>query len=188
MPKYDNESDGKMHLFNTMLGETHSIENMEADGQRALVNSADLPIDMRATLEEVTEHTGIKFGEPINDLFIAAELPEGWKKQATNHSMHSDLVDQNGRKRAGIFYKAAFYDRSAHMYFNRFYGAICDYEDAPKFGLKGCDIKDANDKVVKRFKTKSDDTYSNDAQSRAQAWLGKNYPDWNNPWAYWDTP
>ena len=188
MPRYDNESDGMSHLLNTMAGEKHSIENMEADGQRAMVNSADLPIDMRATQEEVTQNTGIKFGEAVNDLFIAAELPEGWEKKATDHSMHSDLVDQHGRKRAGIFYKAAFYDRSAHMYFNQFYGTVADYEKAPDFGVKGCDVKDANGKIMKHFDAKDGDSYSNDAQSRATSWLDKRYPDWRDPWAYWGDP
>jgi len=188
MPEFDNETDGKSHLLAAMAGEKNSIENMEAAGQGAMVRSADLPIEIQGvTLEEVADHTGIKFGEPVNELFIAAELPPGWEKKATDHSMHSDLVDQDGRKRAGIFYKAAFYDRRAFMHFYRFYDVTNDYEEAPNFDLKGCDVKDANGNLVKRFDTKSGDSYGNDAQTRADAWLDKHYVDWKNPWAYWDT-
>lgn len=46
---------------------------------------------------------------------LNVELPDGWKKVGTNHDMHSDLVDETGKVRASIFYKAAFYDRRADM-------------------------------------------------------------------------
>src|SRR6185436_8068032 len=41
------------------------------------------------------------------------------KKIATDHSMYTDLVDDKGRVRASIFYKAAFYDRKADISFKR---------------------------------------------------------------------
>ena len=43
------------------------------------------------------------------------KLPAGWKKQATDHSMWSKLLDESGAVVASIFYKAAFYDRIAEM-------------------------------------------------------------------------
>jgi hypothetical protein len=48
-----------------------------------------------------------------NDLFYDAKLPEGWKLEPTDHSMWSRIVDNQGQERVKIFYKAAFYDRSA---------------------------------------------------------------------------
>jgi hypothetical protein len=48
-------------------------------------------------------------------IFCLAELPKGWKKRPTEHSMWSELVDENNVVKAEIFYKAAFYDRSAFM-------------------------------------------------------------------------
>jgi len=58
---------------------------------------------------------GIVFGEKVDDLFTSVTLPEGWHKEATEHAMWSKLIDDQGRERASIFYKAAFYDRSAFM-------------------------------------------------------------------------
>ena len=51
--------------------------------------------------------------------------------------MWSDLVDDKGRKRTSIFYKAAFYDRSAHIGVNRRYGISIDYNrlDAEKVAV-----------------------------------------------------
>jgi len=49
------------------------------------------------------------------------ELPIGWKKRSTGHSMWNDLVDDKGRVRATFFYKAAFYDRDAFINFERRY-------------------------------------------------------------------
>lgn len=181
MPKYDNESDGLGHLLDTMMGEKHSIEKSEARGQQALVESDDLPRDVgRLSFKEITENTGIIFGEPINDLFIEAKLPKGWSKQRTDHSMWSNLVDDKGRERAGIFYKAAFYDRKAHMHFNRFYNISTDYG-----GDEATEIKDGNGTMLKRFERAEDDEFGRKADDSAGAWLAENYPNWENPWAYW---
>jgi hypothetical protein len=48
-------------------------------------------------------------------MFRPATLPEGWRREGSDHAMWSHIVDDQGRKRASIFYKAAFYDRGAHM-------------------------------------------------------------------------
>jgi hypothetical protein len=92
------------------------IEASERRGQAELVQSTLLPVQMdgkRATFERM----GFKFGEVVKDdpLFIHVELPSGWKKQSTEHSMWSKIVDQNGAERVSIFYKAAFYDRDAFV-------------------------------------------------------------------------
>lgn len=89
------------------------IERQEAQGQRDLVNSANLPTE--APWKELAA-LGVIKGERVDDLFTSATLSEGWKKEATDHSMWSKLVDADGKVIAQIFYKAAFYDRSAHMY------------------------------------------------------------------------
>lgn len=99
------------------------IENMEAAGQCELVVSDVLPIEMGAFRDSSVaartfyEKLGFVFGEPVegDPLFIHAKLPPGWKKRHTNHAMWSDIIDEKGRKRVGVFYKAAFYDRKAHM-------------------------------------------------------------------------
>lgn len=92
------------------------ITGMEAEGQRQLVNSADLPTDTHGT-DDAFIALGFTFGEPHagDPLFRPATLPEGWSKQGSDHAMHSYVVDDKGRRRVNIFYKAAFYDRRADM-------------------------------------------------------------------------
>ena len=103
-------------------GNPGAIEAQEANGQRELVNSSQLPAkgDRNVDVKAQYEKMGIKvIGETKgDDLFLDVELPSGWKLQPTEHSMHSHLIDDLGRKRAGIFYKAAFYDRKADVNFD----------------------------------------------------------------------
>lgn len=90
------------------------IESQEARGQQELVNAEVLPAQGDW---EALEAIGIKKGRSVDDdpLFVEATLPEGWKKKATEHSMWSMVVDETGKERASIFYKAAFYDRAAFI-------------------------------------------------------------------------
>lgn len=103
-----------------------NIEAQEQAGQRQLVNSCQLPSKWNhknwATLKEQYTKMGIKVIETSkgdDTLFMDVELPNGWKKKGTDHSMWNELLDDKGRVRASIFYKAAFYDRDAHINFDR---------------------------------------------------------------------
>ena len=100
---------------NPTLADAMHIEASEAHGQAELVNSQQLPVENRD--RELMESWGIVFGDPCegDPIFCQATLPAGWKKRPTDHSMWSELVDDTGTVRATIFYKAAFYDRSAFM-------------------------------------------------------------------------
>lgn len=93
------------------------IGEQEKAGQRQLVNSDRLPAQMDGGREPF-EALGFTFGEPDprNPLFAPATLPAGWTRQAADHDMWSYLLDEHGRRRVSIFYKAAFYDRRATMY------------------------------------------------------------------------
>lgn len=93
------------------------IYNQEAAGQEELVKSDTLPSNIDSESKKILEEAGVKFGNPVDGdpIFTYAELPAGWKKIPTDHSMWSNLVDETGKVRAQIFYKAAFYDRSAHI-------------------------------------------------------------------------
>jgi hypothetical protein len=88
---------------------------IERAGQHELVHSDSLPSDCRD--KAAFEALGFTFGDPdpSDPLFMPATLPEGWEKRATDHSMGSVITDHLGRERVSVFYKAAFYDRSAHM-------------------------------------------------------------------------
>jgi hypothetical protein len=94
-------------------GRPGQIEAMEAEGQRQLVNSDRLPTDRKGDFEAL----GFTFGEPDkNDpMFCPATLPPGWTRKGSDHAMWSYLLDEHGKQRVAIFYKAAPYDRRAFM-------------------------------------------------------------------------
>lgn len=100
-----------------MMGGGGAIEAQEARGQRELVESEQLPVRMMGVTDADLITLGFTLGEPTpgDKLFRPATLPPGWKKQATDHSMWSKIVDESGRERFSIFYKASFYDRDAFM-------------------------------------------------------------------------
>lgn len=172
---------------------SRGIESQEADGQRSFVSSETLPTDMQGDAKAVLEAAGVKFLGVVEDdpMFQYVELPAGWKKVATGHSMWSDLVDDKGNKRAGIFYKAAFYDRSAHLGVNRRYGVSIDYDrlDAEKVAVAM--VTDGDAAI---FTTDpvgfEEDKACYDAQDKARvlavAWLNEHYPNWEDASAYWD--
>ncbi len=112
-----NTAEKEIHPEWVLGGNPQAIEAQEACGQKELVNSQQLPVKIDDDSKNKLEKLGVEFGEPLaNDpIFCNAKLPKGWGKRPTDHSMWSDLVDASGKKVASIFYKAAFYDRSAFM-------------------------------------------------------------------------
>lgn len=192
------------------------IERQEAEGQRDLVNAtvARLPKDINdhrfrgKDAKEVYALAGIEVTGECDDIFLNVKLPAGWKLNPTDHSMWSKLVDEQGRERAVVFYKAAFYDRNAHFGFtSRFrageepedaYKTEATYEERDKM-LRFGRVYDG-DKVV--FQTagrtpiegKRGDMSSWEARDRQQkellseceAWLTANgYPEYSDPLKYW---
>lgn len=102
------------------------IEAQEAQGQCELVKSSQLPAAISSYrngpgAKEIYEKLGIRVVGPSNgdELFLDVELPSGWSKKAKDHHMWSELIDDKGRGRADIFYKAAFYDREANISFKK---------------------------------------------------------------------
>lgn len=107
----------------TMLatGQPFDVEAQERQGQQELLRSEQLPRKINGLVQEAgdarrqMEALGFVFGEPTDDLFCKATLPEGWSREGSEHAMWSHIVDERGAKRVAIFYKAAFYDRDAFM-------------------------------------------------------------------------
>ncbi|WP_196302695.1 hypothetical protein, partial [Streptococcus pneumoniae] len=83
---------------------------------------------------------------------------------------------EQGRKRAGIFYKAAFYDRRADMSMQRRYSVEC-WRDGGSDKVRRVDVTDCGN-VIKDFgEVKSDDWDGMDAMSNAaKAWLTEQHP------------
>ena len=67
---------------------SRAIMGQESDGQRSFVQSTTLPTDMRDA-KVILEAAGVKFLGVVKDdpMFQYVELPNGWKKVATSHSM-----------------------------------------------------------------------------------------------------
>lgn len=113
------------HLEWLMGGNPDAIEAQEAQGQKELVESSQLPRKCNYPRDfnaiEQYKKMGIKVVENSegDDLFVDVVLPKGWKLEFTDHSMWNSLIDNKGRERATIFYKAAFYDRDAFINFNQ---------------------------------------------------------------------
>lgn len=186
------------------VGTSRMIEGQEKRGQYALVNSEVLPKDHNGESRDVFEGMGIVFGEEADDIFVYVTLPQDWKKEPTDHSMWSKVIDSKGRTRINVFYKAAFYDRSAHM--NSVRRFSCGYQ--PEKGWQsenyqqGNWIGAVNDMGTVVYQTEpigpepghgaTRDEYIAWSDARESltkkciGWLDENYPDWNNPLAYWD--
>ena len=173
----------------------NAIRKQEADGQRSFTTSDTLPTRMGEDDRKVLEQAGVVFGGQVSgdEMFTYVTLPTGWKKIATSHSMWSDLVDDKGRKRASMFYKAAFYDRSAHLTTCRRFSTGIDYERSDT----GVIVKFVFDGDAKVFTTKeypytgepySDDYWLQDraATDEVNAWLKEYFPNWEDTSAYWD--
>ncbi len=189
------KEDGMDLLFRALAtgSPSDAILSQESDGQKSFVTSETLPTNMYGDTKAVLEAAGVKFLGIVEDdpLFQYVELPNGWKKVATDHSMWSNLVDNKGRKRASIFYKAAFYDRSAHIGVNRRYGISIDYNrlDAEKVAVAM--VTDGNAVI---FATDpigfEEDEARYDAEDKARAiaasWLDEHYPNWKDASAYWE--
>lgn len=183
------------------------IEAQESLGQQNLCrNGGLLPRYGTHQDRSVYEAMGIAFGEPMDDLFIRVTLPEGWKIEPTDHSMHSNLVDAQGRKRAHLFYKAAFYDRQARISLVRRFSIqqkYCNdkgeslYCGSPTHSafivLDGeTEIYSAAIRPSGSFTNWSAEWWDNQRAAEAldraecEAWLGERYPDWQSYLAYWD--
>ncbi len=162
------------------------IEQQEADGQRDLVNRDMLPKVTRGASREDLAALGFKFGSDVGDLFIQCELPAGWTKRASDHAMYSFLFDSQGRKRATIFYKAAFYDRMAHMSMLRRYEVDVFSDAGEQNGTFHCVVKDGAAVVFCSGKWQKDDyDRSRLLEERCERWLDANFADWRNPLAHW---
>jgi hypothetical protein len=192
------------------------IEDMEARGQRQLVSqSSRLPTkgltwpmwgdsECEASILQATwSQLGVKIGTPVegDPTFTNVELPLGWRLEATDHSMWSELLDDKGRVRASMFYKAAFYDRSAFIRLNnRFFVGLQHREENPEDRHRRALVIDqatdvgGNDPAlygygdkfgtVRRVTEWTEDL--NGGSAECEAWLDEQYPQWREPTAYWD--
>ena len=183
-------------LENAVVASTPGgIERQEAAGQKALVQSTNMPLELHPS-KEAFESVGFVFGDKIDDVFMSAHLPEGWTREATEHAMHSTILDAKGRERVSVFYKAAFYDRCANAGLKPRYMAdhLAYTIDHPRDDkTDAMIITDAGD-IIKQFDVIDFSELEGEArwkkqdemEGEARKWLSKNFPDFADPTAYWD--
>ena len=171
------------------------IEAQEKQGQLVLAENEMLPIEGTSKPEEraAFERLGFVFGDVEPEqrpIFVACKFPKGWKKVPTEHSMWSQLVDDQGRERAMIFYKAAFYDRNAHMSLEgRFsVGARYTPEDKPThIQIEVRDKCKASEAIHVVGVCGRGEWTAKDALVKAgEDWLTERFPEWKSAAAYWE--
>ena len=145
------------------------------------------------------ERMGITIVEEYDDLFWSVALPEGWRIEATDHSMWNNLFDDKGRKRANFFYKAAFYDRDAFINFDTRYHVTVDhiadvrsdYEIWANSDYQGT-VKDGEEVI---FSTEcvpvtgnyyGDNKIKDNLRMQLDKYMEENYPNYKNINEYWD--
>jgi len=179
------------------------IHDMEARGQQEVAAAMGTRLPSAGTVKydsheeehpdkEILMALGFSFGAIMEDdpLWVEAKLPDGWSVQSTEHSMTSHVLDEKGRARASIFYKAAFYDRKASFYLKpRFeFESFCPVED--NYDLVGIHVKDAG-RVIHSTEpcvSTADKRAYYLARKTAEAWLDEHRPGWQDPVTSWNLP
>lgn len=190
MKKVINTTTKDSHVEWLFGGNPDAIVAQEAEGQKELIESLQLPRKCSqprdiTNASEQYQKMGIKVFPTSkgDELFIGVKLPDGWKKEATEHEMWNNLIDDKGRTRATFFYKAAFYDRKAFVNFNHRYVYETKYlqtrDDAKSFPKFYC-VKDTiNDEIL--FKTEvSTEYYDEHLVKQCIEFLQVNYPNYND--------
>ncbi len=187
---------------------SNAIVEQERRGQAQLILSDVLPT--KGLQDPIFKTWGIVIGEPVagDEIFTKVALPKGWMKVPTDHDMWNNLVDDKGHVRASFFYKAAFYDRSAHIGPSARYTCARDYSnEVYKKQLIRSAVKDG-DKVLYKTEAVPDPTKApgteklqgkefraiNDAlraielaqHAECLAWLTENFPNHADPVESWN--
>lgn len=162
------------------------IEAQERRGQADLVASTTMPLELRPS-REAFESLGFTFGGAIDEVFQQATLPAGWTRTATSHPMHSNILDDQGRQRVSVFYKAAFYDRRAHARLTPRYIVEHSYPDGEDGDIIIAAIDTKTGERLKVFgRSGSRDYKLRDKHfDQADKWMIAQFPNWTDPTAYW---
>lgn len=179
-------------LHNAAVAATQGgIEAQERAGQQSMAALfKTLPKEMS---REIGEKLGFEYGADEDEIFVQVRPPAGWAIRPTDHAMHSDLIDDKGRVRAGIFYKAAFYDRRASGHWRTRYGVERDYDkESDSYTLhvrdRATDTNLHSIRVERPEGEASSDFYRRADQfdKDAAAWMRERFPNAADPVAYWD--
>lgn len=175
-----------LDVFASGMTGSQAIERQEHQAQADSCNVQNLPKQALGQ-KEVWESLGFELGEEVDDLFITAKFPSGWKFKPTDHYMYSDLIDDRGNVRGRMGYKGAFYDRWASITLLQRYGCRRDYgapDDIARVIITDRGV------VIQTLEKVIGDRKSSDIESElyeeAKALLNSTYSQWEDPTAYWD--
>lgn len=158
------------------------IEASEARGQQHLCQSSQLPREIKlVSYDDLEKSWGLTVQQPTagdDELFYTVSLPAGWTMKPTEHSMHNSLFDDKGRKRASVFYKAAFYDRKAFM------TVLPRYRVDFKSADKECQMTVVDSQTEEQLFDSGPMGYS-EASKAAYGFIAEHFPD-KSPLAYWE--
>jgi hypothetical protein len=86
---------------------TGRVEAQEAQGQRELIVSDTLPLELSGGEEswEKFRSWGFILGDvvPNDSIFRFVQLPAGWKKKGSDHDMWSYVINDTGKERLSVF-------------------------------------------------------------------------------------
>lgn len=177
-------------------GDPNAIEEQEKQGQKELSESSQLPVKVNSPREiNINEQYALMginvVGKTEGDeLFLEIKLPNLWKIERTDHSMWNKLLDNKGRERASIFYKAAFYDRDSFINFSTRYiwEGNYDREDSISFFVKD----NATGEIIFETEIMSKDVNQvnyfkkqDDLKDQCKEFLEVKFPEYENINAYW---
>lgn len=163
------------------------LEAMEKKGQDEAVATTMLPAKIYD--KEEWEALGFTFGDPDpkDPLWAPATMPKGWSRKGSNNPMWTNLIDARGNCRGQFFYKASFWDRDTLMHGPyRRYIAAPDYDREIAKDHEACTVLDrVTDSVIFRTAIHPYSYEDKWARAEAEAWLKENFPDHDDPAAYW---
>lgn len=177
-------------------GNPNAIYNQESEGQKELNNSDQLPRKCNSPKGiNIVEQYKLMGIEVLNEsdgdeLFLDVKMPDGWRKDATGHSMWNNLVDDKGRIRGVFFYKAAFYDRDSFMNFTTRYEWKCDYSEKEFVGYQVWDSEKQEvvfnaGKLVKNYDAPDYFQKQDELRDVCEEFLKNNFPNHEDINAYW---
>lgn len=146
---------------------------------------------------------GFVLGKQVDDLFMEATFPQGWTKTAQDDDpRHITVRDDKGRDRIYIFYKDTYYDRYANCRIPTRLSRDYQHIDENGKDTKGYTrskyftVKDSltnkelfrGSYLVKHVPGDYEEMCKQEkiASKERAEWLDVNYPDIDNPLAYWD--
>lgn len=169
-----------------------AIEMQEAHGAASVRNSQQIPRDNPG--REVLASLGIEVGEddPNDRLFVNATFPGGWHRVATGSAYWTHFVPPwSVGPVLKVFYKAAFYDRSAAMHIGDRYD-ITGWSDDNETKLNVMRVRDLGTgetlftTPIVRKGTSNQWRDEDDARAVCVKWANDNLPEgWDKPATAW---